>query len=136
MIRRPPRSPLFPYTTLFRSNGSEMTNGMFSSSSRAGPHCVGRCSPGPHLQSLSTEIQPNSGTRVASLPGARQHGLKMRRLFFAGDDADFDLLEARPLQPAMQIAFRKARPAVPVKFARLMEVVLEQVEDHDLPAAG
>src|SRR2546430_9911947 len=25
MIRRPPRSTLFPYTTLFRSNGSRMT---------------------------------------------------------------------------------------------------------------
>src|SRR5256885_8676602 len=26
MIRRPPRSTLFPYTTLFRSNGNKTTN--------------------------------------------------------------------------------------------------------------
>src|SRR5258708_31019828 len=28
MIRRPPRSTLFPYTTLFRSNSSRASNGM------------------------------------------------------------------------------------------------------------
>src|ERR1035437_6718043 len=42
---------------------------------------------------------------------ARQDCLKMRRLFFARDDADFDFLEARSLQPAVQVAFRKSRPA-------------------------
>src|SRR3712207_6973959 len=33
MIRRPPRSTLFPYTTLFRSDGMyiELTNAMFNS---------------------------------------------------------------------------------------------------------
>src|SRR3712207_8870001 len=37
MIRRPPRSTLFPYTTLFRSNTSEMAepNGQL----RATPNC-------------------------------------------------------------------------------------------------
>ena len=32
--------------------GSEMTNGIFSSFSQVGPHCVGGCSPMPYLQSL------------------------------------------------------------------------------------
>src|SRR5216117_3246418 len=80
-------------------------------------------------------LRANSGTRAASLLGARQDGLKMRGLFFAGNDADFDLLEARLFQPAMQIAFREARPAVTVKVARLREIVQEQIEYHDLPAA-
>src|SRR2546430_10137486 len=31
MIRRPPRSTLFPYTTLFRSNGLEINDVTFSS---------------------------------------------------------------------------------------------------------
>src|SRR5947209_15630965 len=35
MIRRPPRSTLFPYTTLFRSNGKPRWN----PASRAQPHC-------------------------------------------------------------------------------------------------
>src|SRR3712207_7017381 len=32
MIRRPPRSTLFPYTTLFRSEGSFIESGLFGSS--------------------------------------------------------------------------------------------------------
>src|SRR2546428_7415877 len=35
MIRRPPRSTLFPYTTLFRSRSSRWTASMARSSSRA-----------------------------------------------------------------------------------------------------
>jgi hypothetical protein len=31
----------------------------------------------------------------------------MRRLFFARDDADFDFLEARFLQPAVQVVFMR-----------------------------
>src|SRR2546430_7582435 len=31
MIRRPPRSTLFPYTTLFRSNSGEASSSMFHS---------------------------------------------------------------------------------------------------------
>src|SRR3712207_7068040 len=37
MIRRPPRSTLFPYTTLFRSGGEEHVGGKRSSSSSV-PH--------------------------------------------------------------------------------------------------
>src|ERR1035437_8864333 len=67
---------------------------------------------------------------------ARQDCLKMRRLFFARDDADFDFFETRFFQPTMQIAFRKTEPAVAVKFVRLLEVVLQQTQNHDLPAAA
>src|SRR2546429_3932279 len=39
MIRRPPRSTLFPYTTLFRSGLVESTGGRVSAATRlAGPH--------------------------------------------------------------------------------------------------
>src|SRR2546430_4324721 len=34
MIRRPPRSTLFPYTTLFRSSGSVFVNGIVKSDPR------------------------------------------------------------------------------------------------------
>ena len=43
----------------------------------------------------------------------------MRRLFLAGDNADFDFLEARFVQPAMQIAFGETQPAVAVKLRAL-----------------
>src|SRR5256885_5559743 len=33
MIRRPPRSTLFPYTTLFRSSGSQVLNWTYSKNS-------------------------------------------------------------------------------------------------------
>src|SRR5690349_23943670 len=36
MIRRPPRSTLFPYTTLFRSGRAGRAGGTFSSASRGG----------------------------------------------------------------------------------------------------
>src|SRR2546429_6071708 len=44
MIRRPPRSTLFPYTTLFRSSTPERTRGRSRGSSRAcsSPACASR----------------------------------------------------------------------------------------------
>src|SRR5258707_7124523 len=42
MIRRPPRSTLFPYTTLFRSDGKSTSSGVWSSGS-ASPAFVGSC---------------------------------------------------------------------------------------------
>jgi len=59
----------------------------------------------------------------------------MRRLVLARHDADFNLLEAGFVQPAVQIALGKTRPAVAVELLRLVEVVLEQIENQNLPAA-
>src|ERR1039457_779264 len=56
----------------------------------------------------------------------------MRRLFLGGDDADFNFFETRFFQPAVQITLGKTRPAVAVKFVRLLEIVLEQIENQDL----
>src|SRR3712207_7037775 len=41
MIRRPPRSTLFPYTTLFRSHGHPQAE------ARPGPDCTGVLTPAP-----------------------------------------------------------------------------------------
>src|SRR5260370_27103102 len=76
-------------------------------------------------------LLPRMGLRAGSsrllLLSSCQHRFKMRRLFFARDDADFNSLEAGLLQPAMQVAFRKAKPAVTIKFARALEAVREQI---------
>src|SRR3712207_8006813 len=42
MIRRPPRSTLFPYTTLFRSNGSVVVEGGQTIESEKVLVCIGR----------------------------------------------------------------------------------------------
>ena len=65
---------------------------------------------------------------------ARQNRLKMRRLFFGGDDADFDFFQACRFKPAVQIAFGKTKPAVAVKFARLLKLVREQIKNQNLSA--
>ncbi len=58
----------------------------------------------------------------------------MGRLFFARDHADLDFPEAGVFQPAVQVAFRKAEPAVAVGFVRLLKAVLEQIKNQDLAA--
>ncbi len=63
---------------------------------------------------------------------AGQNGLKMRRLFLGGDDADLNFFQACRFEPAVQIAFRKTQPAVAVEFARLVEVVLKQIKQQNL----
>src|SRR3712207_8099862 len=54
MIRRPPRSPLFPYTTLFRSPGGSMTT---------------TCRPSPSDGSASSAVCEHS--RTPPMMGAR-----------------------------------------------------------------
>ena len=58
----------------------------------------------------------------------------MRWFLFTGDDADFDFFESCGFEPMMQIAFRETQPAVAVKLVGLVKIVLEQVEDQNLPA--
>jgi hypothetical protein len=41
---------------------------------------------------------------ASALFSTRQNRLKVRRLFLAGDHADFDFFEARRFEPAMQVA--------------------------------
>src|SRR5437763_13359999 len=49
MIRRPPRSTLFPYTTLFRSRGRGQ--------GRAGPHRRGAARPGADQRAQRRELR-------------------------------------------------------------------------------
>src|SRR3712207_7479574 len=53
MIRRPPRSTLFPYTTLFRSDDAE------------GPLEPGRAAPGRAVQAVLREAAARSGHEPA-----------------------------------------------------------------------
>src|SRR2546427_12444672 len=67
MIRRPPRSTLFPYTTLFRSRENEL---------------IGRTPPGRELGASLCE--PLRGARRGHTRGdlcaERQEGIRLRRL--------------------------------------------------------
>src|SRR3712207_7358387 len=54
MIRRPPRSTLFPYTTLFRSMGSALDK-------VETPHVIGSLGPQPDAGAV-IEPQPTSGS--------------------------------------------------------------------------
>src|SRR2546430_13191309 len=70
MIRRPPRSTLFPYTTLFRSRGSKVTSGACQKNPRS--HDKRSASPG-----------------AAATRGFRRDKLSARtRLHWRGDGED------------------------------------------------
>src|SRR2546427_5326810 len=53
MIRRPPRSTLFPYTTLFRSSGSQVWNGnigtLIANARKKAPNSQNASDPSPPL---------------------------------------------------------------------------------------
>src|SRR5688572_31863979 len=57
MIRRPPRSTLFPYTTLFRSDGTTTPTSVTPSSARA-PECAGVPSSFPALTEAAIRKLP------------------------------------------------------------------------------
>src|SRR5881296_1832281 len=92
-----------------------------------------------------TKIQTNRALLTSTRPAlglghsfdpSRQDRLEMRRLFLARHDANLDFFETRLFEPAVQIAFGKTQPAIPINLARLPEIVLEEVEHHDLAAAA
>src|SRR5256885_7621960 len=72
MIRRPPRSTLFPYTTLFRSGGPAPVR----SQPRAGE--LGGAAPddgtGAAAQSGGTPVAPGDPRRVSPRPGRHARG--------------------------------------------------------------
>src|SRR5256885_8908890 len=63
MIRRPPRSTLFPYTTLFRSHGALMRDG---NPMRAHPGTGGGERSGPGAESPTNGDQDRKRTRLNS----------------------------------------------------------------------
>src|SRR5260221_3912080 len=62
MIRRPPRSTLFPYTTLFRSNSSQAEDGIRD-------HCV----TGVRSEEHTSELQSHSDLVCRLLLGSEEH---------------------------------------------------------------
>lgn len=61
-------------------------------------------------------------------PGAGQDRLEMWRLFLPGDDADFNVLEPRLLQPALQIAFGEAEPSITVQLPGILELMGQEIQ--------
>src|SRR5947207_7927448 len=68
--------------------------------------------------------------------GRSQNRLEVWWLFFTRDDGNFDLFKSCCFEPPLQVAFGETKPGIAVKFAGLFELMLQQVEDHDLPAAA
>src|SRR5260370_9137168 len=66
MIRRPPRSTLFPYTTLFRSIRAKITAG----SENGLPLCSG----GPEKDVLLLDLTRNTRRLLAEDPACTHHG--------------------------------------------------------------
>src|SRR2546422_1812430 len=62
MIRRPPRSTLFPYTTLFRSEWPDLSQRLFGRNGAVGPRMKVF---GPRIQGLEHGCQ-GSGTHLES----------------------------------------------------------------------
>lgn len=66
--------------------------------------------------------------------GAGEECFEVRGLILAIDDTDFDAGEAGFFEPQVHVAFGEAEPAVTVEIAGLFELVLGEIEDHELAA--
>src|SRR5256885_11716084 len=71
MIRRPPRSTLFPYTTLFRSSGPDVVVGVLTGADdRAVPHAARDLEGEParrrHRREVALRRQDRKSTRLNS----------------------------------------------------------------------
>src|SRR5258708_31304868 len=69
MIRRPPRSTLFPYTTLFRSiwqYGDEYAPGVIVPGTPGTLLCIAAQSPSTHCQALCGQNRDRKSTRLNS----------------------------------------------------------------------
>src|SRR3712207_7806007 len=71
MIRRPPRSTLFPYTTLFRSTSRTSSAGQTSAGRRSGP-CASSCCPILTQRSVPAPTRRSAGW-TAHDPRSEEH---------------------------------------------------------------
>src|SRR3712207_8948340 len=83
MIRRPPRSTLFPYTTLFRSNvdghpAYPAAVAELKQSGELGRHC--RCRTAPYLNNVIEQDHRFVKKRIAASLGFRSADRKSTRL--------------------------------------------------------
>src|SRR5687767_15435980 len=71
MIRRPPRSTLFPYTTLFRSPKPAAVGMRFTSSTLA-----------PNRQPLRSRNSPSARITIFSAPRSEEHTSELQSLAY------------------------------------------------------
>src|SRR3712207_8206027 len=116
MIRRPPRSTLFPYTTLFRSAHATASSTVASLTSRLSPTrpwCPPSGGGGVHAVDRPDRLGADGGPQVAVVLGERPlvGQLAGQQLAGAGDEA----VEVRPHPRAGHA--RRPRALVPVEGA-------------------
>ena len=63
-----------------------------------------------------------------------QHYFKVRRRFFAMNDRDVCAHKAGAAQQVSNLSLRKPEPHISVQFARLVEVVFQQIHHHNTSA--
>src|SRR3712207_7211872 len=80
MIRRPPRSTLFPYTTLFRSRSEGAGTGLFGSVARIDPRAVFSSSGRHHLGQIVWENRTSGDRVVWAMNGNEFEDRKSTRL--------------------------------------------------------
>src|SRR5260370_27605329 len=68
MIRRPPRSTLFPYTTLFRSRRTEMQSNYLKTFMKKTVHVATVLLLGAGFATAQQQINLSAGATTASLP--------------------------------------------------------------------
>src|SRR2546425_12578664 len=119
MIRRPPRSTLFPYTTLFRSPGGEVHQffrGGEGGEKRSGPGDVG---PEGLLRGLALQLEPFwiplEGQRSASNLLSMLRGLLRPDLYTEAEPVQ----ELRPELPLFRVHGSHQNEATDRKSTRL-----------------
>src|SRR5689334_23741234 len=83
MIRRPPRSTLFPYTTLFRSEGLNESNSVFGSARAFSTHSsVGRSSRIlPRSTMADSSMQQMAGIPMMVADRSEEHTSELQSQF-------------------------------------------------------
>src|SRR3712207_7721440 len=71
MIRRPPRSTLFPYTTLFRSERGVSQPGVGAAQRRGDVGVAGRRALDVHL--VDDRVRPGDGGGAVAVPRSEEH---------------------------------------------------------------
>src|SRR3989449_8449834 len=113
MIRRPPRSTLFPYTTLFRSGGGYFVTAL----SIGGIVCIASSNGGTTSQDLKTGFLVGSTPKyqqIAILCGALASALVLGSILLHLNDAATVYVPASKIQqikPGLKIDISKLRKA-------------------------
>src|SRR2546430_13259304 len=102
MIRRPPRSTLFPYTTLFRSGGNQMLGDLQHSLDVAEPERVVRIDENPlrvRSEEHTSELQSQSNLVCRLLLEKKKHEAEQlqHRLYTAPQYPHFENTAAQRL---------------------------------------